>query len=419
MDDAEGRPYDDILPYSLVFSPDSKRVAYIAKSGSDSRVVADNQEGDAYESILDGSVTISPNSQRLAYIVRTKSGSNVVIDGKEEKRFERIKYQEVSGGQCIPVIPPASSLVFSPDSRRLAYVVEVDGKSRVIVDGNEGHSFDEILPFRPVFSADSKQLSYIARAGEFLFKVTNGKEEEIPSISNFDKNTLVFSPDGKRFAYVRMKSPNRYAPVIDGQELEPAEMIDGKIVFSPDSKRVAYIASNLTLRRLYVDGQAVSEPAHVHHVMSPVFSRDSKHVAYLIKVGNEHAVVVNGRELYHHEFIWNEPVFSPDGRHLAYWVCEKNTDGVLILDGKELRRYSLTNNYLLHDIVFSPDSKRIATWVGLFNKGAIMLVNSTEGNAYTCWLPPLGAAVFDSPTRIHYLAGHGDTIYLVEETLRW
>ena len=45
----EGKKYDAILERSLSFSPDSKRVAYIAEDGGKQFVVVDGMEGKRYD----------------------------------------------------------------------------------------------------------------------------------------------------------------------------------------------------------------------------------------------------------------------------------------------------------------------------------------------------------------------------------
>ena len=62
LDGHEGKEYDGIEPGSLVFSPDSRRVSFIAvkyegrigpfKSGERRMVVADGQEGEPYDRIF-------------------------------------------------------------------------------------------------------------------------------------------------------------------------------------------------------------------------------------------------------------------------------------------------------------------------------------------------------------------------------
>src|SRR5262249_50965740 len=101
-----------------------------------------------------GRPVFSPDGARLAYIatravaqeafhwlgVATPVKQFVVADGAEGEKYHRI----VQG-----------SLVFSPDSRRLAYAAEKAGTFVVVVDGKEGDEFGDI--YNPVFSPDSQR----------------------------------------------------------------------------------------------------------------------------------------------------------------------------------------------------------------------------------------------------------------------
>ena len=51
VDGVEGKEYDGIGQGSLVFSPDSKRVAYAAQRGGKQLVVVDGVEGKEYDGI--------------------------------------------------------------------------------------------------------------------------------------------------------------------------------------------------------------------------------------------------------------------------------------------------------------------------------------------------------------------------------
>ena len=67
MDGKEGKQYDVIGAGSLIFSPDSKRLAYVAAAGKKQFVVVDGKQGKQYDEI--GRIIFdSPDS--LHYIAR-------------------------------------------------------------------------------------------------------------------------------------------------------------------------------------------------------------------------------------------------------------------------------------------------------------------------------------------------------------
>ena len=68
VDGVEGKEYDGIGKGTLVFSPDSKRVAYEAQRGGKWLVVVDGVEGKEYDGIVEGTLVFSPDSKRVAYV---------------------------------------------------------------------------------------------------------------------------------------------------------------------------------------------------------------------------------------------------------------------------------------------------------------------------------------------------------------
>jgi len=155
-------------------------LAYVARVGLGGLspggfVVLDGVEGKEYESRrLSNNLAFSPDSNHLAYTYEgdpaSTAGRNlgfVIFDGEEK---------EITEGTV-------RRLLFSPDSKRLAYVVSplsstLPGpKYFIVVDGEKGKKYEYIDDF--VFSPDSKHVIYIVIHGEKMFVVvdqTEGKE---------------------------------------------------------------------------------------------------------------------------------------------------------------------------------------------------------------------------------------------------
>jgi hypothetical protein len=87
----------------------------------------------------------------------------VVVDGVEGKEYNKV---------------PGQSLLFSPDSQRLAYAAQRGKKWRVVVDGVEGKEYDGIGRGTLSFGADSQQVRYDAKRGDQVVSVVNGVEEQ-------------------------------------------------------------------------------------------------------------------------------------------------------------------------------------------------------------------------------------------------
>ena len=70
----------------------------------------------------------------------------------------------------------ASSVLFSPDSRRVAYLAHSGRMKRVYLDGKAEEVEMEFLQGWMVFSDDSKRLAYGGRRGDKFFLVVDGKK---------------------------------------------------------------------------------------------------------------------------------------------------------------------------------------------------------------------------------------------------
>lgn len=125
----------------LVFSPDSQRLVFIGGTGGrDGRsfLVLDGKVGRSYKSL--SHPVFSPASQRVAYVARQSGMRYVVADGREGKGYDDIE---------------GRSLIFGPDSRRVAFVA-LTTKRRwgvfktihshtVVIDGQNGENYDAII----------------------------------------------------------------------------------------------------------------------------------------------------------------------------------------------------------------------------------------------------------------------------------
>ncbi|MHB1000847.1 MAG: WD40 repeat domain-containing protein [Armatimonadota bacterium] len=152
FDGKPGKEYDDRGSYDLCFSPDSRRLAYIARSGEKTLVVADGVAGKLFDSIT-SPLTFSKNSVHLAYIVENyKVGKYVVLDGKPGKKYDRI----------------ANNVTFSPDGNHLAYIVNSNDTYRLVMDGVESPAYDMILGNDIVTFYDTALYAFALRGKEVL-----------------------------------------------------------------------------------------------------------------------------------------------------------------------------------------------------------------------------------------------------------
>ncbi len=232
-----------------------------------------------------------------------------------------------------------------------------------------------------VSSPDSKQLAYMTRLGGSYIVAVDGESKCRHDF--VDNQTLTYSPDGKRIAYVaRREVPE----VVDDKTVmgekcfvaanresgKEYEKIKGKPIFSPDSQRVAYTAKKSASEVVVVDDKENKEYGEVDEE-SLVFSPDSKRLAYRAKRGDKYVVVLDGKEGKEYSHVAGL-AFTPDGKHLVY-EAQLPKDGFVVVDEREGRRF---------DIIY-----------GTYRRGIL----------------------FDAPKKFHYFAGVGKKVYLVEEVL--
>jgi 4-hydroxybenzoate polyprenyltransferase len=143
-------------------SPDGNHMAFSVWDGARSRVVMDGVRVDAID--VQGnysirSIRVAPDGKWVAYLC----GFNrvfAVVNGQRSESFHSIE-----------------GLTISPDGRHVAYVVTNEaGSERVALDGTPGETTDWIASDTLIFSPDSRKLAYGARKGrELWWKVIDVK----------------------------------------------------------------------------------------------------------------------------------------------------------------------------------------------------------------------------------------------------
>lgn len=267
VDGVEGKQYPLHSAYieGPFFSGNSKHFAYAVRGSDDTSkkkkctVLIDHQSiSERDEGCRD--FVLSPDGTRFAYIVdsrvQTEAFGNrdpyVVIDGKKGKMF---------------AAPYVQYLSFSPDSKRVAYLVRTkqdDGEWFVVDGENEGKHFTLIhWPF--LFSPDSSKLTYTASHNKWCGIVVNGTRWRDHCATQF-----LFSADSSRLAYI-------------------AEA-DDKVHYKKDGR--FYVA----LDQKYFVGIDDRVEKKYDSITGLKFSPDNKTLVYAAKRGGKWFIVVNGEE---------------------------------------------------------------------------------------------------------------------------
>ena len=178
-------------------------------------------------------------------------------------------------------------IAFSPDGRRLGITVQsfAGGATRpadageagpggprppaqwqAVIDGKEGPVYDGISQL--LFSADSRHVAYVAgRQGRQVLVVDGADGPLLDGVGVF-----VFSPDGSRFAYAAQQGQDRWL-MVDHKPCAPA----GLFAFSPDGRHICHAVSRGEKWALAIDNVTAGgdyaasprRPDRVRHATRP------------------------------------------------------------------------------------------------------------------------------------------------------
>ena len=247
---------------------------------------------------------------------------------------------------------------------------------RIVEELEKAQSYDESIKKEEVIGSLKEQLLYTLGEGERIFNyrckflsnkewfveiekdkryftLVNGKVV-IPNVN------LIFSPDGKRYAYVGWENNHSYV-VVDGKKGPLFDYIDiGSFKFSPDSKRFGYIASIGGERELgdygggvwtvVVDKFAIDKTIlGFNYISEFAFSPDSKTYAYIAS---------NGGVWYLDRTIYMDAPYYEGGKWFViinrdgkenYWNIDCDFAENLIFD-TEGRRYGFIGGENVRDV---------------------------------------------------------------------
>jgi hypothetical protein len=247
----------EALGVSFSFSPDGKRFAYTGRRGEQWFMVVDGELERPVEGIVDHTLTFSPDSHRVAYAVaKLNTRCYIVVDGEPGPVYDSIGLAQPPG------LSPASAsamhgyslggfsqgVLFSPDSRRLAYVATRQLiKKTVVLDGKPEGIEMWFIVGGMVFSDDSKRLAYGGRRRDKFFLVVDGqKGVDYDGLGYFG-----FSPDGKHIAYAAKKG-DKFVIVVDSQERGGYGAVPAGPVFRSDGVLEFLAAEQASLYRIEV-----------------------------------------------------------------------------------------------------------------------------------------------------------------------
>ena len=287
-DGRSGREWDGVA--GLVFSPESGRLAYAALDGAEWRVVVDETPGKPFDSLVAGSLAFDVTGRRLVYAAVRAGLVHAVIDGGTGPGYDAIE-----------------SLRFSPDGTRCASVARRAGKGVLVADGVEAAPGDALPEF--VFSSAAARLACVVQddAGWFV------REEGSSAGPYRFARSLAYRPADDSLCYVARCAEGE--AVFVGRERGMwCDSIQAP-VFGRTTNRFGYIARRNGQSLVVLDGAVVkTEPRASDLVISP----DGSRFVFIADRGGEVSVVDDRTERAFDLLIDGSLVFVRDGRR---WAC--------------------------------------------------------------------------------------------------
>ncbi|NIM95078.1 MAG: hypothetical protein GTO18_15370 [Anaerolineales bacterium] len=427
------------LLFGMMFSPDSRRIAYFAMEESGKIItIVDDENFGSYMMVMPESLEFSPDSRQFAYTVKSHDGSCVVIDGEEQQTYKGIleydtifnpgregyAYGAYDGEQWHVITDQGrqgpfealGKLIFSPGGERLGYKARINGKEALILDGEQQKPYDHVD--NPHFNRDGSFYAYAARDGNQWVAVVNGVEQgRYDDLGLTDRS---ISDVGDHLVYCAKKAGQAYL-VADGLELGPyPDVLMDSVTLSPDGNRLAFATKTgakgflglLPKKEFHmiIDG----EPGEVFNDLALVlFSPDSSRYLYLAKRGGKEVLVIDG--VVHGPFEGQigigEKSFSPDSSRVMYAIYAKN-ELYICVDDQRFGPYKSADEF-----TFSPDGSHFA-YPALVEGRQSVVLDGEEGETFdNIVVLGGGKVVFDSAKEFHYIATQGMDWYRVEEVI--
>ncbi len=318
------------------YSPAGRRLIAIESHEGKEILTGSGWSGD-YDHI--GAVTFSTDGLHAALSATRNKRSFAVLDGKEIGDYERV-----------------DKVTLSPDGQHLAFYARKNKQWVLVVDGNEGplsHGLEFLSPSIFGFSPDSRRLAYVIDLGRNKFHlVVDNVRTECRGVIEF-----LFSPDSQHWAAtVRRGFLGRPVVLFDGQELS-FKVDVGALQFNPATGKVAVIG----LEEGWHDKFVVAEVHEIHlpknykytleisagginfGFYGPHFSADGKHDVYAIHDSKGEDVFADGEIVFSSRtktgrhwpgvMAWGleDIALSGDGRHLAILASSKDRVGISLL----------------------------------------------------------------------------------------
>lgn len=310
---------------------------------------------------------------------------NKLSDGKYEIRYRLfdIRKSESLGGIAITVTPDNLRLAghkIADDiiqkilgergvfSTRLSYVIRSGRSNRLVISDSDGENAKPALSsnepiISPVWSPDGKKVAYVSFESRkpviYIHELATGRRF-ILSNQKGNNSAPAWSPDGRSLAIALSKDGNTqiYRINVDGtglRRLTHGYSIDTEPQWSPDGKSIYFTSDrggNPQIYRMSTEGEADGGAQRVTFklgfVTSPRISPDGKNLVYVARVGGAYRLhlqdLASGEVMALSDGNRDEtPTFAANGRYVLF-AARNGGKPVLMavsIDGKNKQILSL------------------------------------------------------------------------------
>jgi len=319
---------------SIYLSDDGQHYAYSVTPGRKDRkggVFLDGKELPTPDEGRAVWLRFAPEGGNLVYIWEYNDGSQeIVIGGKRGLRKDGATV--MARGSSLSKYGP---VVFSEDGQHIAYRIIRDDppSAQVIVDGKPDEPVREVVDASFTFHSDGTKYAYVADNGSGRFLVIDGK----PVSSEYRYlSKVIFSP-GQGRVFSQAQRDDKSFLLIDGKELGPYTSISS-LVFSPDGKHYAFVDRD-DKTTLVVDGEGHEQPTdripylkyapdgRLVYMFSEPYDREFP------RAERKSTLVIDGESITADNPNFR-PIFSEDGDHVAYGTGRPTSLDRYVVDGK-------------------------------------------------------------------------------------
>jgi len=211
-------PFGNLYGQAM-FSGDGKHLAFATgtKDGSERKMIIDGKEGEHFD-YFPGDVEFSADGEHTYYLAEREKQTFAVVDGTAAKIDGVLEFH------------------FSPDGKRSAMSARRGEKFYVLADSKEGAPAD--ATYGIVFSPDSKHLAYLTHAqGKMVDGTEQGGQETLwvdgAAVISADEIGRLRYTDGHLITTVRRGKQWRIR--VDGTESQPFDelLVGGDVIVDP------------------------------------------------------------------------------------------------------------------------------------------------------------------------------------------